>query len=821
MRRFLIFILVLAGEFAPNDLHAQIDNNGCVLANFGIDGDLYSDRLTYGSHGPVSPLGTDDWFNGVNARGVIQELDTAAIRQLLLTNPDPRFEVRMKAPFGIIDNGRTLIDAVYARDNFGGTGFIDQTAFPVSSKNGQDPAIWSGGPANVLGKNDIIDVGAHMRRNGPFASSPLFLFGTIARAEPGGAAYMDMEFFIQDVQFNPASGFTTGGPDEGHTAFQFDAQGRLTRMGDMVVNIALEGGGTETNLEVRIWVKRSDRLGGVTPALFDWGVNFDGASQNSTYVYAAIVPKTTGAACGYVNLTGQLSQAPPWGHKGQKTNQYFNFFDEFALAEYGINLSEFGLDPAFVVGGVDSCFFPYKSFCAKTRSSASFTAALKDFAGPYQWGKSRLNLVSGGMLSCLNPTTTITPNYIRNDISYQWSTTDGRIVGASNTAVITVDRVGTYTLTATMPNGCTLDPASFYVVFDADKPFITGLTKSATLGCAGNNATASVAVEGGKAPFTVSWSGPAGYTGTGTSLAGLVPGMYYINVTDVNGCTFSDSLEVPAATPVVPNPTVEDVRCAGQSTGNILLSPTGKAPLSYLWSNGQTVQNLRNVPAGTYTVNITDGDGCVRTFQYTINQPVAIQLTLSKVDDSNPDVNVGNGTITAQITGGTAPLSYAWTGPSGFVATTQNLTGLKAGTYQLTVTDANSCTRSASIRLFEPEICNDGIDNDGNNLTDCDDPVCKPATPSVITASKATPCVGDTVIYSVVNVAGLTYEWTLPNGATLLSGQGTNSIQVKWTSTQGGLICVRANNVGCLSEPRCNTVAPDDKPATPNGIRLN
>lgn len=816
-----IYIFLLSWTLLPTVSLAQIDNDGCVIANFGIDGDLYSGQLQFGSHGIVTAATTDDWFNGPGGRGIIQEQDSAAIRQLLLTVPNPIFEARMKMPYGVIVDNRTMIDAMYVRDAFGGTGFTDPTAFPVSSKNAQDPAIWSGGPANVLGKNDLIDVAAHMRRDGIFASSPLFLFGAIARAEPGGAAYMDMEFFIEDVQYNPGSGFTTGGPDEGHTAFLFDANGRLTRMGDMVVNIALEGGGTQANLEVRIWVKRSDRLGGVTPAQFNWGSAFDGASQNSTYVYASIVPKGAGAACGYVNLAGELPAAPPWGHKGQKTNQYFNYFSDFAFAEYGLNLTNLGLDPAFVVGAPDSCFFPYKSFCAKTRSSASFTAALKDFAGPYQWGKSRLNLVSGGMLSCLNPTTTITPNYIRNDISYQWTTTDGNIVGAANGAVITVDKIGTYVLTATMPNGCTLDPASFYVGFDPDKPFITGITKTATLACSGNDGTASATVIGGKAPFNIAWSGPAGFSGSGAALTALVPGMYYITVTDVNGCSFNDSLVVPAGTPIVPNPTIENVRCAGQANGKILLSPTGKAPLRYLWSNGQTVQNLQNVVAGAYSVTITDGDGCSSQFSYTITQPATLQGALTKTDDTDPDVTVGNGSITTNVSGGTLPYAFAWTGPQSFSATTQNLTGLKAGTYQLTVTDSNGCSLTLSTRLFEPEICDDGIDNDGNGLTDCDDPVCKPAAPDAIASNNAAPCVGDTVQYSVTNVVGLTYEWTVPNGSTILSGQGTNSIQLKWLTVQGGPICVRALNVGCPSEQRCLTVAPNDKPANPDGLRLN
>lgn len=188
----LFFILGINNSFSQN-----IDNNGCVLGNFGIDGDLYSGSLIYGDTSPATPQGTDDWFTGATGTGVgvIQTTNSAAIKALLQGTGDPVFEARMNGYFGAVVNGRIWYDAVYARDNFGGTGFVDPTAFPVSSKNTQPPSSWSAGPANVLGKNDLLDVAAHIRRSGSTNASPLFLTGLISRAEPGGAAYMDMEFF--------------------------------------------------------------------------------------------------------------------------------------------------------------------------------------------------------------------------------------------------------------------------------------------------------------------------------------------------------------------------------------------------------------------------------------------------------------------------------------------------------------------------------------------------------------------------------------------------------------------------------------------------
>jgi hypothetical protein len=802
---------------------SQIDNDGCVIGNFGVDGGLRSGILEFGSHGAANAATSSDWFPGPSGFSIINMGDSASIRALLMAPGNPFYEARMNSPFlTYTAEGYTLIDALYARDPFGGTGFQDPTAFPVSSKNGQDPAVWTGGSANVLGKNDLLDVGVHMRRLDAFTSNsapatvPLFLYGLIARTEPGGSAYMDMEFFIENVSFTPGSGFTTAGPDMGHRSFKFDAGGNLTEMGDMVVNFNLTGGGTIPSLEMRIWVKRSDRLT-ITPAQFNWGVEYDGASQGSEFVYAAIVPKTTGNACGYVNLANEKSPAPPWGHKGTKTNSFTNVFDDYALAEFGINLTAFGLDPAFIPG-FNSCFFPHKTVCVKTRTSESFTSALKDFITPMSWARNTPVIASGGVLSCLNTTTTLSPVPLRSDATFFWTTTDGNIVGNANQAVITVDKVGSYTLHTTLNNGCPMEPSTYVVINDPSRPFFGNTTVSTTVSCNGNTGTINITPTGGTAPYSYSWSGPSSFSSTQRNLTGLAPGTYTVTITDNIGCSTTATAVVPAATPISVTPTVTNVSCNGLLNGSISIALTGKTHFRYLWSNGQRVQNLQNVAAGSYSVTITDADGCTSVNSYTVTQPTTLTANLVKVDDTNPDPSIGNGSINLTVTGGTTSYSYAWTGPSSFTAGTEDISNLKYGQYSVTVTDSKGCTVTVTAFIFEPEICNDGIDNNGNGLTDCEDPACKPANPGTISISNPTPCIGDTVTYSITNVSPLSYVWTVPTGATIVSGQGTNSISVLWNTTNGGQVCVRADNVGCLSTPSCITVVPSAVPVKPSGI---
>jgi hypothetical protein len=799
---------------------SQVDNSGCVSGNVGIDADVYSGSLPFGDHSGASASGTDDWFEGPSGNGIISVTNQSSIQALLQGPGDPTYEARMNSFFGAVVGGKTLYDAVFARDNFGGTGFVDPTAFPVSSKNTQPPSSWSAGPSNVLGKNDLLDVGAHVRRDGENNTDDLFLSGIISRAEPGGAAYMDMEFFIENVTYTAGSGFSYSGPDQGHTAFRFDNQGDLTKMGDILVNISLLSGGTQADLQMRIWVKRSDRLNSaLVPKTFKWGTEYDGATTNSEYIYASILPLESGSACGYVNLGTEFPVAPPWGHKGTNNNVYANVYQPYALAEFGINLTKFGIDHAFIPG-YDPCIYPHNSFCVKTRTSAAFTAALKDFAGPFEWGQSKPAIASGGALSCLNSQTTLSANPARTDVTYSWSTTNGNIVGPTTGSSITVNAIGDYLLTTLLQNGCNLEPSNYSVGFDPAKPFFGATTITPTISCNGSNGSINITATGATAPYTYSWTGPSSYSSTNRNITGLAPGNYTVTITDVWECTTTASTTVPAGNPVVYNPTITNVNCAGLTNGSIVLNPTGNSPFSYSWSNGKTVQNLQNIAAGNYTVTITDANGCNWSQIFNVTQPTVLSASIDKVDDTNPDPAVGNGTIDLTVTGGSPSYTYAWTGPVNFTATTQDLSNLEYGAYSVSITDDNGCTSTASVFIYSPEICNDGIDNNGNGLTDCADASpCVPSNPGTITASVNPPCLNQTVTYSVVNVPGLTYVWSIPAGTTYTPST-SNSITVTWLTTQGGNICVQANNVGCLSTPSCFSVSPLTNPANPTPINF-
>ncbi|MBL7925972.1 MAG: T9SS type A sorting domain-containing protein, partial [Bacteroidia bacterium] len=143
----------------------------------------------------------------------------------------------------------------------------------------------------------------------------------------------------------------------------------------------------------------------------------------------------------------------------------------------------------------------------------------------------------------------------------------------------------------------------------------------------------------------------------------------------------------------------QNISCNGGNNGAITTTGSGgKTPYTYLWNNGTTIKSRTGLAASNYTLTVTDNKGCVYTQTFNITQPAVLSISTSK---TNVSVNGGNdGSATATVTGGTSPYSYSWnTSP---VKTTSNATGLVAGTYTVTVTDANSCTATKSVTITQP-----------------------------------------------------------------------------------------------------------------------
>ncbi|MDP2423672.1 MAG: hypothetical protein Q8M23_04930 [Bacteroidales bacterium] len=842
-----LFLVLLFTVGTCLQASAQV-NSGCVSGSFGIDAGLYSGVIEYGTGiEPVSPaLRSNDWFQGIAGIGVINETDTVALRNLLQAPGNPTYIAEQKYAIASIIGAKILIDALFARDQFGGTGETDLTSYTQASKNGDDPANWYPGPANVLGKNDIIDVAGFMFRNGQTLNDDLWFVGLFNMAEPGGTSYMDFEFYVQPIFYNQSQQkFSSGGPQLGHTAYNFTQDlndpliHQISKVGDFIFSVSLLSSGPV--VETRLWVSRTDWQTKI-PAKFDWAGTFDGAYNGSPYGYAGIKPKSGAPPefCGIVNVDNQLPLAPPWGTKNTKTNVWGTTYQPYSIAEVAINLTNYGMDHASLLG-VEDCFFPLNSFIVKTRASASFTAQLKDFAGPFNWASpSFFATVVGEDLSCANLTAFVIAYPNHPDVIYEWSTIDGNIAETfpAEPWKIRVNKPGTYQAKITFETECFSEQiASATVRYDNSIPYFNNpILLNTAHSCNGVNGSITLNVTGAIGTYTYTWTKDgspyltqSNITPGNHTLSNLQPGTYAVTIKGIYACTtFIGDMVIKAGSPPAFTPTRTDVTCFGLRNGKIELGTiTGNPPFTFLWSTGNTNKDLLNIGAGTYTVNVTDADGCTTVGNYTITQPTALSGTIVKTNDTDPDPVIGTGTATLTPTGGTGTYTYFWvasetgTIPTG-QATNQNLTELDYGRYTVTITDANVCTATATVFIFEPEICNDGIDNDGDGLNNCNDSDCIPATPGTITPTNTTPCVGIAVTYTVpVNPSYGSYEWSVPGNATINSGQGTNSISVTWNTTAGGQICVRGKIFDCLSVASCINVSVADVPPTSGAIIIN
>jgi hypothetical protein len=200
----------------------------------------------------------------------------------------------------------------------------------------------------------------------------------------------------------------------------------------------------------------------------------------------------------------------------------------------------------------------------------------------------------------------------------------------------------------------------------------------------GSNGSVSTSVSGGTTPYTYNWSNSA----TTQNLSNVQTGTYSVTVNDAGGCSASASATISQPLPIAATPTSTAVTCYGAATGAISLTVSGgSGSYTYSWTNGSTSQNLSAVNAGPYSVTVTDGHNCTSTATASITQPVAISI-VPTVTNLPCTGGANTGAVNIVVTGGTGADTYLWS--SG--ATTESLTGLNAGTFTVTVTDASHCT---------------------------------------------------------------------------------------------------------------------------------
>ena len=317
---------------------------------------------------------------------------------------------------------------------------------------------------------------------------------------------------------------------------------------------------------------------------------------------------------------------------------------------------------------------------------------------------------------------------------FDWSPSGGETVTATNLCF------GTYTVFIEDVNGC---DTTILVIITEPPVLIATISSLTNVSCYGAaSGSATVVASGGTPPYTFQWDDPLGQTNaTATGLTAL--DYYNVDVIDSNGCIAQ--AEVVISEPAILLTVISDstnVSCNGGNDGSATLIASGGTPFyTYLWNSSpvQTTATASGLEAGSYTVLVTDANGCDTTVDVTISEPGLLIATINF--PINPLCNGGtDGEATATAISGTSPYTYSWnTLP---VQTNAVVTGIPDGIYTVIITDNSGCTATASVVLVEPTPIILSVTTEPANCGNCDGE-------ATVVASGGTPFIsGSPYIYS-------------------------------------------------------------------------
>lgn len=312
----------------------------------------------------------------------------------------------------------------------------------------------------------------------------------------------------------------------------------------------------------------------------------------------------------------------------------------------------------------------------------------------------QLNIASSGNISCFGGANgQLAVQVLGGRAPYQYLWSNGQTIFTAQGF-----SAGTHSVTVTDANGC---QATANRTLTQPLPLQLGFSSSQPASCS-NRADGRAVVNsvGGVAPRSIVWSnGELGDT------AFALPPNQPISavVTDANGCVDSLSLSVSAPTPLSLNlQTLQGINCAGDSTASIqAMVSGGTLGYQFQWSTGETGQALSGLPAGNYSLTLSDANTCTDTAQVAITAPNPLQLSVVSTSPASC-FGQADGQAAVSVSGGSLPYSFFWVSGE----TTASATQLLGGNRGLTVTDANGCTESLSVLIDQPDdlvLLNNGV----------------------------------------------------------------------------------------------------------------
>ncbi len=392
---------------------------------------------------------------------------------------------------------------------------------------------------------------------------------------------------------------------------------------------------------------------------------------------------------------------------------------------------------------------------------------------------------------------------------YSWAPAASLSDASAKSPVATPLVTTTYTVTVTDANGCTVTAD---VTIDIAPPLVaTASVDIDPIGsCPTSVARLSTTVSGGEGAYTYLWDNETWLDDeTKANPVAKPPAstLFTVTVTDANNCSTTAQVWVNVAPDLLVTVTTDDDligTCPG-SVANLNAIGSGGVPLisgdyQYNWSpaaglNYTNVQSPVAKPAvtTTYTVVITDANGCTATGQIEIRVAAPLLLTATPVvyaGGYNITCNgASDGAIDLAVTGGEAPYLYAWSGPGGFTSADEDISGLIAGTYSVTVTDANNCSETTTVVLLEPA------------------PLTLGKTPDVLLS-----CYGDATATGSFSVSGGTAPYMLSDmvnsaGATVT----TTATSLSFTLGGAGEVTALVEDAnGCTDQATIYITQPDE-----------
>ncbi|MFT3738830.1 MAG: T9SS type A sorting domain-containing protein [Breznakibacter sp.] len=341
--------------------------------------------------------------------------------------------------------------------------------------------------------------------------------------------------------------------------------------------------------------------------------------------------------------------------------------------------------------------------------------------------------------------------------SYSWSN------GATTQNLDQVSS-GQYSVTVTDSEGCTATQSAYVAI----KPLMANVSAQAPNCQDGHTGSATVTVVNGTAPYTYNWSN--GYTSP--AITGLEPGIYFVDITDANGCTTTKTATIPAATSLSVKTDVTANSCnEGDNTVTVKLSATGgTAPLTWTVNGTPTDATFVTEAPQTLRITVTDAGGCSLSTTTDITYPGTSMATT--VNTIQPSCFSTTGATTITVTGAAQPVNAVW--PDGYTGLSRS--GLEPGDYIVVVTDGKGCTSAVAIK----------IDQVALPTVQIEQPEVQEACG---TSGNILVAVSPTAVSSQWSIGSGSNDWTIESTNLLLmtyqSGTGSATISITVTDANG------------------------------------